>query len=89
MSLTISQAVDDQVTYKFNVGGLGVNTITGVTAVSSTLAITNVTNDTTSISFKADSTGVKGPAVVDTVLTLSNGDVENKCIKFLIGTICI
>lgn len=89
MSITISQGVDDDVTYKFNVGQLGDNTITGVTATSTTLSITNVTNDTTSISLKVGSMGVKGSATVDTVLTLSNGDIENKCIKFVIGTICI
>lgn len=87
--IIIPQGIDDEITYKFNVGNLGVNTIVGVTAVSSTLTISNVTNDPTSISFNVDSTGVKGSAVVDIVLTLSNGDVENKCIKFMIGTIYI
>ena len=89
MSLIIPQAINDQVTYKFNVGGLGVNIISNISVTSTSLLISNVTNNSTSILFKVDSTGVKGPLDVNIVMTLSNGDVENKCIKFVIGTICI
>lgn len=89
MSQVIKQAVNDKITYEFTVGNLGVNTLTSVTAVSGTLTLTNISNNDTTFSITVDSTGSTGNHRVDVVLTLSNGNVENKCIKFVIGTICI
>lgn len=87
-NIVVSQASDSIVTYTFNVQNLNGNTITNVTATSTDLTLTNITNDDSSINVTVDSNGVTGKASIDFVITLSNGDVLPRCLKFSIGDIC-
>lgn len=86
--LTIPQATDDRITYTFNVGNLAGNTIVSVNLTSPDLTLTNIVNDDTSISVTVDSTGFTGKSEIDFDISLSNGDLWNRNVKFSIGDIC-
>lgn len=89
MQQKIKQATDDVITYKFNVGMLGTFTIVGFSVTSIDLTITNEAFDDTSVGFTVSTPGIKGSFSADMVLTLSNGDIENKCVDFVVGAICV
>ena len=84
----IVQSTNDVITYKFTVGNLSGKTIMNVTLSSDDLTLTNIIFDNSSFTVTVDSIGVTGSTQIESIITLSNSNVVNKCIKFAVGKQC-
>ncbi len=89
MSIQIPQGISDKITYRFDIANMNGRELVSVSLSSDTLLLSNIVNDTVGFNVTVDSNGVEGSTMIKVTLNLLNGDIENKCIKFIIGKICI